>query len=91
MAALGEFAAPALRGVLEKNTATLEQRRRAEKLLARIEAPDTPPSCLRGLRGVEVLERIGSAEARKVLEAVAVGAADAWQTREARSVLARWR
>jgi hypothetical protein len=48
------------------------------------------PSCLRELRAIEVLERIGTAEARKIVESVATGDADALLTREARLVLGRW-
>jgi hypothetical protein len=41
------------------------------------------------LRAVEVLERIGNAEARRVLEALAKGAPEARLTREARTSLER--
>jgi WD40 repeat protein len=86
-----EFAIPVLRETLQKGPASLEQRRRIEELLVRIDDPAAVPSCLRELRGVEVLERIGSADARRLLEALAAGDAGALLTREARLVLARWR
>jgi hypothetical protein len=41
------------------------------------------------LRAVEVLERIGDAEARQLLERVASGAEASWQTREAKAALNR--
>jgi hypothetical protein len=41
------------------------------------------------LRALEVLERIGTAEARRVLREVADGAPAAWQTREAKAALDR--
>jgi WD40 repeat protein len=52
--------------------------------------PARSPSCLRELRALEVLERIGSAEAKKRVEEIAAGHAEALLTREARRVLSRW-
>jgi hypothetical protein len=62
-----------------------------EKLVERLDDPGTIPPCLRELRAVEALERIGSAEARHLLEAVASGPPDALLTREARMALERLR
>lgn len=50
---------------------------------------DAAPS-LRELRALEVLERIGSAAARQLVAAMAVGAEGAVLTAEARLILARW-
>ena len=44
---------------------------------------------LRWLRALEVLEQVGTAPARKVVEALAHGAPEAWLTREARATLRR--
>jgi WD40 repeat protein len=85
---LGEISVTPLQEALQLKTLSLEQRRRIEELLPRVETG--APSCLRELRAIEVLERIGTAEARKIVESVATGDADALLTREARLVLGRW-
>jgi WD40 repeat protein len=80
---LGELAEPALLKRLE-STPDLEARRRIDRLLARCAQTAVPaPERLRVLRAVEVLERIGSAEARRILESLAAGAEGARLTREA--------
>jgi hypothetical protein len=58
-----------------------------EKLFDGLHLPDR---VLRDLRSLEVLERIGTPEAKKVVEAVAKGHADALLTREAKLALDRW-
>jgi hypothetical protein len=73
-------AEPALRRALEGRP-SLETRRRLERLLARLET--WSPERLRTLRAVEALERAGTPEARRLLNALAEGAAGAWLTREA--------
>ncbi|MGH7172480.1 MAG: WD40 repeat domain-containing protein, partial [Gemmataceae bacterium] len=85
--ALGGKVRPALRKALEGKP-TLEQRKRLEALLA---APHTirQPELLRQVRGVQVLEMIGSEEARQVLRSVVNGAAQARLTEEARASLHR--
>jgi hypothetical protein len=50
---------------------------------------ETVPERLQALRAVEVLERIGTPEARKVLETLATGAPAARLTREAKASLGR--
>jgi hypothetical protein len=67
----------------------LEVRKRLELLQAVAPLPVTSAEVLRGLRAVAVLERIGSAEVREVLEALAQGAPEAWLTREAAAALQR--
>lgn len=53
--------------------------------------PNEAPACLREIRALEVLERIGTAEAKALVKAVAGGHDDALLTLEAKQVLARWR
>jgi truncated hemoglobin YjbI len=67
---------------------SLEKRRRIEQLLAAPRIVQAPEQ-IRALRALEVLERIGNAEARRVLGAIAKGAPDARLTREARTSLER--
>jgi hypothetical protein len=80
---LGEVAVPALRKALADQP-PLETRRRIEPILAREPAVD-----LRSLRAIEVLEHIGSREAREILRALAGGAPGARLTEEARASLKR--
>ncbi len=70
-----------------KNAASAEAKRRIEALLRGAEVPS--PERLRELRAVEVLERAGTAEARKLLGELAGGANDARLTREAMEALGR--
>jgi hypothetical protein len=86
---LGELAEPALRQALEKQPA-LEVRQRVERLLDRLDTGPLPPEQLRALRAIEVLERIGTAEAQHLLEMLASGAVGARTTEEAKNVLRRW-
>jgi hypothetical protein len=83
---LREAVGPALYKALEGGP-TLEVRRRVEALLDKLVDP-TPP-LRRELRAVEVLERIGTAEARRLLETVASGASQARLTQEAQQSLHR--
>jgi WD40 repeat protein len=83
-------AAPALRDRL-KGGASPEGRRRIEKLLARLVGATPPAEELRVLRGVEVLERVGTTHARKLLQRLAGGPEGATLTTEARAALARLR
>jgi WD40 repeat protein len=83
---IGEPAGPALAAALAR-APSLEARRRLEKLLGYIQAPTPPPPRLRELRAVEILEHIGTPEARRLLDALAGGAPEARLTREARAAL----
>jgi WD40 repeat protein len=85
---LEETAVPALRRAL-KEPQSLEARRRLEKLLEELTGLQVSGERLRNLRAVEVLERIGTAEARKLLQTIAEGTPGARLTREARAALQR--
>ncbi len=83
---LGESAENALRRVLAKPQ-PLEMKRRAEQLLEAVRR--RVPERLRALRAVDVLEQVGTPEAREVLRALAGGAPEARLTQEARASLRR--
>ncbi len=89
---LGELAAPALRRLLADRP-SLEVRRRAEaileKLLSGAAWAASTPERLRQWRALQVLELLGTAEARQVLEKLARGAPGARVTEEARAALKR--
>jgi RNA polymerase sigma factor (sigma-70 family) len=89
LARLGELAQPALQEALKKKP-SLELRRRAEELLGRLTSREEPSAeGLRQLRTVEVLEGIGTTEARGLLEKLAQGAPGARLTRDAKAALQR--
>jgi hypothetical protein len=72
-----------------KTTSSPEVRRRADAILERLRSGSAPGEVLRLPRAVEVLERVGSPEARAVLEELAGGAPDAPLTRDARAAVGR--
>lgn len=84
-----EFVESALRQRLSDKP-PLETRRRVEKILDTL-AQDarSSPSLLRSLRAVEVLEYIGTTEARQKVSTLAQGHESAWLTREAKVALQR--
>ena len=87
LAGLREQAEPQLRMALEGNPPA-EVQSRIKQLLNRpqgIPAPET----LRALRAIQVLEQIGSVEARNLLEILAKGEATARASRDAKASLAR--
>jgi RNA polymerase sigma factor (sigma-70 family) len=84
---LGEDVVPVLRSVLDRKP-TLEVRKRLEDLLSRAKTLHAG-DMLRGVRAVEVLERINSAEARQVLARLAKGVPEARLTHEAKAALDR--
>ncbi len=86
--ALGELAESALRKALAGDP-SLEVRHRVERLLDNLTGQVPRAGRLRELRGVELLELIGSSEARQLLQTLAEGAPEARLTQEARSTLRR--
>ncbi len=85
---LGQQAEPALRAALAAKPSP-EKRRRIEELLAAFQNLPSPPRPdeSRQLRALIVLERIGTAEARHLLEDVAKGPESSRLTRQARAAL----
>jgi RNA polymerase sigma factor (sigma-70 family) len=81
-------ATDALREVAAKS-ASAEARRRAEGLLKEMANAITPPGELRGLRAAEVLERIGTTEARTLLRKLTKGSPEARLTRDATAACER--
>jgi WD40 repeat protein len=86
--ALLDLACPALRKALAQGPSE-EVRTRVTRLLAQVEIPISAPELLRVLRAIEVLEHLGTPEARELLEALAGGAAEARPTWEAKASLKR--
>ncbi len=87
---LGERAAPLLREAL-RGARSLEQRRRVEALLLKLDREPLTAGQIHELRAVEVLQRIGSPAAVRLLEALAAGAPDARLTHEAATAASRLR
>jgi WD40 repeat protein len=81
-------ARPALEKALDAQPA-VEARRRIEALLKKLEPPFSAPDRLRSIRAVEVLERIGSRDARLFLETLAAGGRGHRLTEDARAALDR--
>lgn len=67
----------------------IEPRRRIETLLRKLEPPLAAPDILRGIRAIEVLERIATPEARSLLETLAGGGRGHRLTEDSREALAR--
>jgi hypothetical protein len=86
---LGARAEPALKEALADHPSA-EVRRRLGRLLERLAAGNIPPpETLRGLRALEVLERLDPGQRKPILEALARGAPAAPLTQEARAALDR--
>jgi WD40 repeat protein len=83
-------AEPHLRRVLAGDP-SLELQRRVEALLAKLDAARLHPSAaeVRALRMLELLEHLGTPEARALLQELAAGAPEARRTRSARAALGR--
>jgi RNA polymerase sigma factor (sigma-70 family) len=86
--AVGKHAEPALRQALTQRP-SVELRRRIEGILGKREVPTASPDVLQVLRGIEVLEHIGSPEARRALEQFAEQTADDYFRHEARAAIER--
>jgi hypothetical protein len=85
---LGAHARDAVEAALGKNTIGAEMRERLEKLKEKVNRPDTGAEWVRSLRGVEVLERIGTPDAVGHLKNLA-GGGDCPPTRAAKDALSR--
>ncbi len=85
---LGESAAPLLRRAL-RDKPSVEAARRIDRLLKKGEGLAISPERLRLRRVLDILEDIGTPEARQVLQTLAGGAEGAWLTEEARDTLRR--
>jgi WD40 repeat protein len=88
LARIGEPAAAALRKALE-GTPSAEMRSRATQLLDKFAGKAASADLVRRERALEVLEQIGGAEGRAVLEELAKGAPEAGLTQEAKAALKR--
>src|SRR5262249_39641605 len=87
----GAAAAVAPKHALEGDR-TVEFRRRAEVLLSKLgEQADLTPEQRRQQRALAVLEFLGTAEARQLLDQLANGTPEAWLTQEAQAVRQRLR
>jgi WD40 repeat protein len=88
LAQLGEAVLPALRRA-RTTMPSLEAHRRIDRLIEALSGSVLTSERMAALRGVEVLERIGSVEARGVLKTLADGLPEARLTREAQASLER--
>ena len=85
---LGRFAEAALKRALE-NKPSAEVRLRAEVLLKKLGEWQVSPSELQSLRALEVLELIGTPEARKIIESLEKGTVSRRVSEEAKAALGR--
>jgi hypothetical protein len=85
---LGELAEPALRKAL-KEKPSLEARKRMEAILEQIERRNLTSDRLRTGRALQVLESIGTPQAKEILEGLSHGATAARRTEEAKAALQR--
>jgi hypothetical protein len=88
--ALGKLAVPSLGEALVRQ-ASLEAKHRIEKLLSKREAPIQSPEVLHVLRALEVLEHVGTPEARQALDDLASHAPEQYFRQEARAAAERLR
>lgn len=72
-----------------RQTGSAEQLERANQLLVKLRAAESDPTRVRLFRAVEVLERVGTPDARRVLGTLAAGAEESVITREARRAIRR--
>lgn len=84
----GSLAEPTLRKALA-DTHSPEARARMEYLLEKQESNFPSGGLLRSLRAIEVLEQIGTPQARQLLESIAAGHPQAALTREAKASVQR--
>jgi WD40 repeat protein len=88
LAQAGRAIRPALVRALAANPSA-EKRQRLRELLDALSEVAPPPGMVRPIRAVELLERIGTPEARQALQALAGGAAEASLTLQAQAALRR--
>jgi RNA polymerase sigma factor (sigma-70 family) len=88
LAKSGDAAEPALKAAL-KNKVSLEVKLRVEELLAKMRTWSRQR--VQEARALEVLENLGTAEARDLLRELSQGTAGMWLTEEAKAVLKRAR
>jgi WD40 repeat protein len=89
LAKVGIEAEPVLRKALGANP-SLEKRRRVQTLLDGLACQtEMTPDAIRQLRAIQVLEQIGTLEARQILAALATGAPAAPATRDAAAAITR--
>ncbi len=88
LAAVADHADAKLQAALKDST-NAEQLQRLESLIEKAGSVASDTARLRQVRAVEVLERIGTPEAKRLLKALAGGASGATQTREAAESLRR--
>jgi RNA polymerase sigma factor (sigma-70 family) len=85
---MGELAEPALRRVLTQNS-SLEVRRRVTNLLEKLDRSLLTGDALRTWRTIEILEGLGTPEARETLRMIARDSATARLKQEAQAALER--
>jgi WD40 repeat protein len=88
LAAIGPKAAAALAKALQGEP-SVEKKERIERLLEMLKGKGPNLEAVRPTRALELLERVGTAEAKQVLEELAKGDPDASLTREAKATLKR--
>lgn len=89
LARVVDQAAPQLRKVLE-GSPSAELRRRVEQLLQKVESRIVQSADrLRMIRALELLEQLGTTEARNVIEGLAQKGSDPWMRQEAKAALER--
>jgi len=88
LAQLGALAETALRQAL-KNNLSAEAQRRIEQLLDQIDHQELSRETLRGMRTVEILENLGTPDAREIMRILSQGAPDPELIEQAKDSLRR--
>ena len=86
--AMGDRAAPTLRTALAGGPSP-EAKKRLDALLARVDSAGPSAETVREVRAVEALESIGTANARRLLDALAAGPLGMRLTQEAKASVGR--
>jgi hypothetical protein len=85
----GDDALAIFRTTTRKCIPSPELRRRLQNVLAELEKPSLQPEALRFLWALEILEQLGTPEARELLKALGKRAPEAWLTLEAQASYVR--